>query len=340
MQIIISIIAILLMILIHEWGHFIAGRICKVPVYEFAIGFGPKIFSKKGKKETIYSIRAIPLGGFCAFDNGDETCVMDSNLNKQPLLHRMFIFIAGPLMNILTCVFILFIVCFFIGNPTPSTIVDSTYEGYEAHGVLQENDEIISVNETLINGDANLLSQLVTESKGNTITLGILRNGKTFTTQITPKYNEDTDSYLIGIRKKQINVTMSLGDSLKATVKTSFNYVIGIFDTLGGLFSGKYKVNEMSSIVGIVDVMSEYAASANITLYLSLCAYISISLGIMNLLPIPGLDGSKILFGMIEAITRKKVPEKVETYLILISMGLLILLSGYLMISDIFKIFQ
>lgn len=340
MKIIISIIAILLMILIHEWGHFIAGRICKVPVYEFAIGFGPKIFSKKGKKETIYSVRAIPLGGFCAFDKEDETGVMDSNLNKQPLLHRLFIFIAGPLMNILTCLIILFIVCFFVGNPTPTTIVDSTYEGYEAHEKLQENDEIISVNGIKLNGDSVLLSKLVNEANGNTIIFEVLRNGKTFTTQITPSFNKETNSYLIGIRKKQINVTMSFIDSLKATGRTSFNYVIGIFDALGGLFSGKYKVSEMSSIVGIVDVMSEYASTTNITMYLSLCAYISINLGIMNLLPIPGLDGSKILFGIIEGITRKKVPEKVETYLILTCMGLLLLLTGYLMIHDIFRIFQ
>ena len=340
MQVLISIIAILLMILVHEWGHFIAGRICKVPVYEFSIGFGPKIFQKQGKKETIYSVRAIPLGGYCAFDKDDATGTMDTNLNKQPLLNRMFIFIAGPFMNILTTVVVLFFLCFAIGNPTPVTIVDSTYEGFAAHEVLQEGDELISANGIELNRDTVLLSQIISESKTEPITFEVLRNGETFTTEITPQLNEENGKYAIGIIQKQLNVRLGFIDSVKASAITTYGYGVAIFDTLGGLFTGKYSVNQMSSIVGIVDVMSEYATASNLPLYISLCAYISFNLGLMNLLPIPGLDGSKILFGIIEGITRKRVPEKFEAYLTLACMALLLLLSGYLILNDVWKIFQ
>ena len=340
MQVLISIIAILLMILVHEWGHFIAGRICKVPVYEFAIGFGPKIFQKKGKKETLYSVRAIPLGGFCAFDKDDDTGVVDSNLNKQPLLHRLFIFVAGPLMNIITTFLVLFIICFAVGNPTPVTIVDSTYEGFAAHEVLQSGDELLTANGIELNRDPVILSEVISYAKDTPITFEVLRNGEVFTAEITPSLNEETGKYAIGIIQKQINETMSFGQSITASGLTIVNYAVSIFDSLGGLITGKYSVNQMSSIVGIVDVMSEYADPSNIPMYLSLCAYISFNLGLMNLLPIPGLDGSKILFGLIEGVTKKKVPEKVEVYLTLACMGLLLLLSGYLIFHDIWKIFQ
>lgn len=339
MKVLISIIAILLMILVHEWGHFIAGRICKVPVYEFSIGFGPKIFQKKGKKETIYSIRAIPLGGYCAFDKDDATGAVDKSLNQQPLLNRMFIFIAGPFMNVLTAIVLIFMVCFAIGNPTPVTIVDSTYENFDAHEVLQEGDIIISANGIETNMDPEILASVISESKGEPVELEVQRDNEVFTTEIIPKYDNDSGKYMIGIVQKQINVKLNFIDSVKASFSTVYNYGAVIFDTLGGLFTGKYSVNQMSSIVGIVDVMSEYASTSNLPLYISLCAYISFNLGLMNLLPIPGLDGSKILFGAIEGVTRKKVPEKIEVYLTLTFMSLLLLLSGYLIIHDIFNIF-
>lgn len=338
MKIILSIIVILLMILVHEWGHFIAGRICKVPVYEFSLGFGPKLWQKKGKKETLYSIRALPLGGYCAFDKDDSSGAVDSNLNKQPLLHRLFIFAAGPLMNIISCAIILFIICFFVGNPTPVTVIDSTYEGYEAAEVFEPGDEILTANGIILNKDPEILAQAIIDSNGETMTFEILRDGEKMEVSATPEYNEDTKTYTLGIVQAQEYQTVGFIDSIQMTGRTISNYFIAIVDTLGGLFTGKYSVNEMSSIVGIVTVMSEYASPSNITMFLSLCAYIYFNLGLMNLLPIPGLDGSKILFGIIEGISRKKLPEKAEVYLTLASLVLLLSLTGYLMIHDIIKI--
>ena len=116
MSIIISILAIAIMIILHEWGHFIAARICKVPVYEFSMGFGKLLFKHQGKKETQFSIRAIPLGGFCSFDspeslkNSAENGITDSALNKIPIWQRIFICFLGPFINILTA----FVIMFFI----------------------------------------------------------------------------------------------------------------------------------------------------------------------------------------------------------------------------------
>lgn len=339
MKVILSIIVILLMILVHEWGHFIAGRICKVPVYEFSLGFGPKIWQKKGKKETIYSVRVFPLGGYCAFDQDDASGAVDSNLNKQPLLHRLFIFAAGPLMNIISCAIILFVICFFVGNPTPVTVVDSVHEGYEAAEVFEPGDEILAADGIILNKNPDLLAQAIKNSEGNTMVFEILRDGETMEVTAAPEYNEETKTYTLGIVQAQEYQTVGFVDSVKMTWNTIVNYFTAITDTLGGLFTGKYSVNQMSSIVGIVTVMSEYASPSNITMFLSLCAYISFNLGLMNLLPIPGLDGSKILFGVIEGIIGKKVPIKVETYLTLASLALLLCLTGYLMIHDIIKIF-
>lgn len=336
MHIILSILVLLLMILVHEWGHFIAGRICHVSINEFSIGFGPKIFSKKGKKETTYSIRAFPLGGYCAFDADDPTGAIDTSLNKQPLLNRLFIFIAGPLMNMISCAVILFVICFFVGNPTPVTVIESTQPGYEAAEVLEPGDEILKANGIELHKNPKILSEVIQSSKGSTMTFEIKRGSETLEVKVTPKFIEEKNAYAIGIIQARENVTIGFMESIKLTGATMSRYATAIFDTIGGLFTGKYSVNDMSSIVGIVSVMSEYASPSNIDMFLSLCAYISFNLGLMNLLPIPGLDGSKILFGLIEGVTRKKIPEKVEVILTLISLAFLLILTGYLMLHDVF----
>ncbi len=336
MHIILSVLVLLLMILVHEWGHFIAGRICHVPINEFSIGFGPKIYAKKGKRETTFSIRAFPLGGYCAFDTDDPTGAMDTSLNNQPLLNRLFIFFAGPLMNLISCALILFIICFFVGNPTPVTIVDSTQSGYQAAEVLEPGDEILKANGVELHRNPQILAKAIQDSEGKPMTFEIKRGSEIIEVEVTPKYLENRNAYAIGIVQAQENITVGFVDSIKLTGITMGRYATAIFDTLGGLFTGKYSINDMSSIVGIVSVMSEYASPSNFDMFLSLCAYISFNLGLMNLLPIPGLDGSKILFGLIEGVTRRRVPEKVETILTLVSLVLLLILSGYLMLHDVF----
>lgn len=338
MKVLISILIIVAMIIVHEWGHFIAGRICKVPVYEFAIGFGPVLWKKKGKKETQYSVRAIPLGGFCSFDNEDKTGTLDMELNAQPLRKRMLIFVAGPLMNILTGYLIALLLFSTVGVPMPSTIVDSTYSEYSAAELLQPGDKLLTADGVDLNNDPAVFSRIVAEGKETPIVVEFERDGEVMSGTLAPKYNEEQGRYFVGIVYRQPNVSFPFFESIRYAFNLTIQYAVAIFTALGGLFSGKYSINDMSSIVGIVGVMTEYADASKIPMFLQLCAYITINLGIMNLLPIPGLDGSKILFGTIEGVTRKRVPEKFESYLTIACMALLLALSGYLIFHDIFKL--
>jgi regulator of sigma E protease len=339
MSIILAILALMIMIILHEWGHFIAGRICKTPIHEFSIGMGPLIFQKKGKKETTFSLRAIPLGGYCAFDSGDSTGVVDSSLNKLPIYKRMFIFIMGPLMNVITALIISFGIAMFMGFPSAMPVVDSIVENSACENILQPNDEILAVNGKEINGDSSLMSQYINETNGETFHLTILRDEQKLTVAITPKFDEASQRYLIGIMQKYKYTTCTFTESIKYAGTATLDGIVSTYQGLAGMITGKYKMSDMSGVVGIVGLVSEYATPSTFSVFLSLCALISVNLGIMNLLPIPGLDGSKIIFSIYEAIFKKPIPEKVEYYMTMVGFGALILLFIVVTFSDIIKLF-
>ena len=339
MSILIAIISVVLMVVSHEWGHFIAGRICKVPIYEFSIGMGPALFKKKGKKETTYSLRLLPLGGYCAFDNGDETGVTDSNLNSLPVYKRIFIFIMGPVMNIITAIVLCFFITFLIGMPTATTTIDKIADGFSYENI-ESGDTIVGINEMPVTSYADLTDavhkNLNTENIDKPLSLVLLRNGETVTGWIKPQ--QVGESILIGIAIQQDYVKLPFGEAVIESAKLSWESVAMIFESIGGLITGKYKVSDMSGIVGIVSLMGDYAKPSTAYMFFYFAGIISMNLGIMNLLPIPGLDGSKILFGLIEAIRKKPIPQNIETAITLASFGMLMLLAIVVTIFDISRL--
>lgn len=339
LSIILAILALMIMIVLHEWGHFIAGRICKTPIAEFSVGMGPLIFQKQGKKETKYSLRAVPLGGYCAFDTDDSTGVVDSSLNKLPVYKRIFIFIAGPFMNIITAILVYFFIALALGFPAVTPIVDTVVEDGPSYNIIQEGDEILAINNKEINGNSTIMAQYLNESNGKDVVVTVLRDGNKMDLVITPKYNEANQKYMIGITQLAKNERLGFIDSVKYAKSATIEAVVATYQGLWGLITGKHKVSEMSGVVGIVSVVSTYAKPSSFNIFLSLCGLISINLGIMNLLPIPGLDGSKILFGLYEKIFRKPIPEKTEYYMTMVGFCLLIGLFILVTISDIIKLF-
>lgn len=338
MSIILAFLALIVMIVLHEWGHFIAGRICKTPIHEFSIGMGPLIFQRKGKKETTFSLRAIPMGGYCAFDADDASGAVDSSLNKLPVYKRIFIFVAGPLMNIITAFLIYFSIALFMGFPTVVPVVDTVVEDSAAYGVLQEGDELIAVEGKEINNDVTLLSEYVNESNGEEITITVLRDGSEVDVEITPTYDEANQRYLMGISQQTEYENASFIESIKYGFTATAAAIVSTFQGIIGLVTGAYKVSDMSGIVGVVSVMSTYATPSTLSVFMSLCGLISANLGVMNLLPVPGLDGSKILFGIYEKIFRKPIPEKAEYYMTMCGMVLLIGLFIFITVSDVIKL--
>jgi len=345
MSIIITILAIAVMILIHEWGHFIAGRICKTLISEFSLGMGPAIFQKKGKKETTFSIRAIPLGGYCAFDEatteeGEEP--KESSFQKLPVIKRLFIFIMGPLMNFVLAFIVFISMVLFVGIPTTSTVIESSKANSTVE--IMSNDEIIAVNNVDVTGSYNNMinefAKAIKEDYTKTIPVTILRNGEKITTTITPQYDETTDKCSIGITTKYIYEKQNVLSSMKYGAVLTVNSASMVVESLAGLITGKYAASEMLGIIGVVDIMSEHANADSVFTFLQLMGVISVNLGLMNLLPIPGLDGSKILFGIIEAVRRKPIPQEVEVKLTVAGFVLLIGLFVFATFNDITRIFS
>lgn len=338
-SILLAVLALMIMIVIHEWGHFIAGRICKTPIAEFSVGMGPLIFQKQGKRETKYSLRAIPLGGYCAFDTDDATGVVDSSLNKLPVYKRIFIFIAGPLMNIVTAIAVYFFIAIAMGFPVVSPVIESVVENGPSYNIIQPGDEIVAINNENINGDVTLISEYINKYEGKEIIVTVSRNDEIVDLTVQPKLDEESQKYIIGITQSVVSEKLNFMDSIKYAGSSTKEAVVATYQGLWGLISGKNKMSEMSGVVGIVNIVSVYAKPSTFNIFLSLCGLISVNLGLMNLLPIPGLDGSKILFGIYEKIFRKPIPEKAEYYMTMVGFFLLIGLFIFVTISDVLKMF-
>ena len=231
MSILVALLALTLMITVHEWGHFIAARIFNVPVYEFAIGMGPKLFQHKGKKETLFSIRAIPLGGFCSFDSEDslndsaQNGVVDAALDKLPVYQRIIICFAGPLMNFIFAFLLVLSMLLIAGNATPTTkIVDFT-DISPAKEFLQVNDYVYSIDDTIVYNDPEALSIALDEAaaKDGIINVTVLRGNDYYTYEIKPEFDDVTNGYYIGIYQgseySSLNIT-------KALCKTQSAFII------------------------------------------------------------------------------------------------------------------
>lgn len=333
-MIIVSILVLMLMITIHEFGHFAMAKLTHVPVYEFAVGMGPKIFSKKGKSETTYSLRCIPIGGFCSFDKGDATGIQDTELNKHPIWKRVVILLGGAGFNLISAFIVAVLICLFMGIPGTSTRIYEIADN-RADSFLLPEDEIISVNGQKVNEDYSVIENAFEHSNGRA-NITVLRNGEEVSSEIQLfRIGEDW--------KMGVNMYPSIHKvAIKDVIPTSFMYCCrlggSILESLKGLFLGKTEVKDMSGIVGIVTVMGD-ASKNDIRNLLSYFVMISINLGIVNMLPIPVLDGSKILFCLYEAVFKKKIPEKFESWLTVVFAFLLILLMIYVTVFDVFRIF-
>lgn len=337
MQVIIPILSIIVMIIIHEWGHFIAGRLCGAKIGEFSVGMGPLVFQKKGKKETSFSLRALPIGGYCAFEESQNGVLAGPENEDLALFKRMFIFIAGPLMNIISAVFLYFLLMSSIGMSQSIPVVENTVENMPAAGILFEGDEILSVDGKEVGGSSERMLTYIHESGGKEITLAVKNGGNKRNVKIIPVINESTGKYVLGFNQKTKTVRLPILQSAKESVIATWTTITGIFDSIAGLASGRYKASDMSGIVGIVSYAGGLVGLSTISPFIMFMALISVNLGIMNLFPIPGLDGSKILFGFYELIFKRRVPEKIETKLTILGFSLLAMLFVAITLQDVIK---
>lgn len=325
----VAIALFLVLIIIHEFGHFIAAKLLGVRVNEFAVGFGPKLFSKQGK-ETKYSVNLVPLGGYCAMEGEDEASG-DSRAfcNKKPW-KRFIIVMMGATFNLILGLIIVAITLAPQKAFNSTVVAEFKENAVSEQSGLRVNDKITEVDGRKIFSTYDL-SYAFTNVKNGEIDMVVKRDGKKvelngvkFDSATENGINYLTvDFYVYGIKK-------NVGSYLKQTVSTSISYCAVVWRSLIDLIGGKYGISAVSGPVGVTAAIGS-AAKANLADMLPIMALITINLGIFNLLPIPALDGGRLLFILIEMIFRKPVPQKYEA--IVHAVGFAILIGFMILIT-------
>ena len=395
----------------HELGHFTVAKLCKVKVNEFSIGFGPMIWQKEGK-ETKYTLRLIPLGGYNSMEGEEERSEHERSFSKASIPKRIAIVIAGATVNIIFAIIIYFTLSATSGTFNSNQIAENL-DGYVAQEIglqpkdkiielnnhkikskrdldeqmsktggnevqlkidrngeileytikpteikskvtgiyldddckivaveknsssekqgIKVNDKLLKVNGTDVNGDINIAIQEINKVETDTIEIVVERNKAQITIQLTPDYEP---SYYLGVNMMKAEDTF-INRCINGMMQTQ-DFLLSIVDNLKQLFTGNVGVDQMMGPVGISEVV---AKTNGVREFFEMMALISLSLGVTNLLPIPALDGGKILILLIEAIRRKPMNQEIEINIQLMGFAILIALSLYVTYNDILRIF-
>lgn len=326
----IAILLFLALILIHEFGHFISAKLLGVRVNEFSIGFGPKIFSKKGK-ETEYFLKLIPFGGYCAMEGEDENST-DSRAfcNKKPW--RRFIIVAmGAIFNLLFGLILISIILAPSGQFTSTVIAEFEPNAVTEQSGLAVNDKIIEVEGRTIFTTYDL-SYAFTNVKNGKLDITVLRDGKKQLLEDV-KFNSKTEDGInyLTVDFKVYGIKKTVGSYIKETFKTAASYCAVIYRSLIDMISGKYGMSAISGPVGVTVAIGD-VAKQSLREVIPIMALISINLGLFNLFPIPALDGGRLFFILIEMIIRRPIPQKYESVIhavgFVILIGLMILIAA------------
>ncbi len=334
-------------VLIHEFGHFIFAKMFGVYVYEYSIGMGKKIWSKKPKNsETEYCIRLIPIGGFVRLageegEDGDKSVPKNRKLYTKGFWQRFLIFFMGPGFNMLLAFVVLFISCLIFSGSIATTKLANVTEDYPAYQAgLRNGDTLIELNGEKVKTWTQARLKIGTVKSGKAIKFKVKDvNGDIQEVIVNPKkIKEDGKvSYVYGVGSK-IMKYKGLGGSIQYAFLETREILLSMFDTLKYLFTGKLGVNDLSGPVGIYEVVDEQAKyGADSLLYL--LAYLSVNVGVINLVPFPAFDGGHILFLLIEKIRRKPVSPNVEATITAVGFVLIMLLMVYVTFHDVLNLF-
>ncbi|MBU5677453.1 RIP metalloprotease RseP [Alkaliphilus sp. MSJ-5] len=330
----VAIIVFGILVLIHELGHFTVAKLVGIKVHEFAIGMGPKLIQVK-KGETSYSIRALPLGGYVRMEGEDEKSDDLRSFNNKSVLARISVIFAGPFMNFVLAIALFSIIFYSIGAPT--TRIQEVMDQSPAQTAgIQSGDIIYSINGEKMDTWQNIIDT-IGKSQDNSIHITIVRNGDKIEKTVKPTRDIETNRATIGIKT---TIEKSIGASIRNGFVAIKAITTGILGFLKGLITRESNAAaEIMGPVGIINLVGQVARTGWIDV-VNLTAVLSVNLGLMNLLPIPALDGSRILFLLVEMLRGKPVDPEKEGMIHLIGFGLLITLMLFVTYQDILKLFS
>ena len=336
-SILLTLLMLGIIIMIHELGHFLAARMFKIPVSEFALGMGPKLITYHGK-ETDYAIRAIPMGGFVNIEGMEIDSTQKNGFNAKKPWQRFIVLFAGVFMNFILAFFIVLMSNFLQGNSQISdkAVIGEVIKGTNAEKTLIAGDKIIEIEGIKVS-KWNEISQVIKSSDKKEISVKILRNEKEIDEKIKLTYLEKEKMYIIGIRPSIITKKYGLVEGFKVSLIDYKNLFKAIIDGFKMLFTGKVKMNDMTGTVGLVQVVSDVGQNS-LGFVIWLTALLSINVGLFNLLPFPALDGGRIIFVLLEMIGIK-INKKIEEKLHLVGIVILVALFILITFNDIRKFF-
>ena len=371
---------LLAMVTVHEFGHYIVGKLLKFKITEFSVGFGPAIFKKRSKKSgELFALRVVPLGGYCAFDGEDEyeeetaeTAETEQEetqaqtdeypepkgerFNDQAPWKRILVLIAGATMNYLLALVLIIAMFAGIGRPLYSVVVekpntDTATVATVAEISVQTNDElglqtgdvILKINGKNVYVITDYLDALSGEKAGAEIPVLVLANGETkmrtlvLATDANFANMTDTKTLLKAMNIYGLySVTEKQGFFPSIGHSFAYSFKIGgtVLRSLGELLTGKLGINAMGGPVTTISVTAQ-AASSGLASFLNIAAFIGVNLAVFNLLPVPALDGCKVIFCLIEWIRKKPVNRKVEAIINLVG---IIFLFGFAILVDLLQL--
>lgn len=342
MGIILAILVFGVIVFIHELGHFLLAKANKIRVDEFSIGMGPRLFSFV-KGETRYSLKLLPLGGSCMMGEDDVEDISEGSFNSKSVWARMSVVVAGAVFNFLLAFVFAVIVVGYTGYDKP--IVSGVIESFPAEEAgLQEGDRIVKMNHKKINiwREISYYNML---HPGETVEVVYERDGRKQEVTLTPKKDED-GNYLIGITAPAQYEKANVFTAIQYGVYEVKFWICTTLESLKMLVTGQVGVDQLSGPVGIVDVVDEtyqqtksYGVMVVLMQMLNIGILLSANLGVMNLLPLPALDGGRLVFMIVEAIRGKRVPPDKEGWVHGIGMILLLLLMVFVLFNDIKRLF-
>lgn len=342
MGIIFALLIFSFIVFFHELGHFALAKKNGIDVDEFAIGMGPLIYSKE-HKGTRYSVRLLPIGGFCAMGEDEEATDAPDNFNNKSVWARISVIAAGPIFNFILAFVCAVILIMMTGYDRP--VAGEVSEGYAAaEAGIQAGDTIIRMGDKKIHifREITYYNQF---HQGEDVEVTYLREGEKRTVLLTPKMDEELGYYRLGITGEGYTKANIFTAAKYGVYEVKF-WINTTLESLKMLITRKVGIDQISGPIGIVDVTNDayeqsksYGAGVVFAQFLNIAILLSANLGVMNLLPFPALDGGRLVFLFIEAVRRKRIPPEKEGYVHLVGITLLMVLMVFVMYNDIRNVF-
>lgn len=351
--VLLALVALMFMVVVHELGHYVAGKILGFKILEFSIGFGPKIFKTVNKKTgEIFSIRPFPLGGFCQFEGEDEEGnESPTAFNNQAPWKRLIVLFSGAFMNLVSGWLIIVIFFSAYGQVLPQ--VAEVYDSSKNYGVLEVGDTFLRVDGKQVNVLMPEHATEIFQKAGDSVEVVVLRDNKrvkltlkkcdyiigeyaedgTFVPSINEETGEVETRWGFGFSSYSAPKKLPFFSALGRSFGFMFFLVFEILSILGSLVTGGISMNSVGGPVTTITVMKDAVSSGFATISYVVCI-VSANLAVMNLLPLPALDGSRMVFTLIEWIFKKPVPRKVEAIIHTVGM---VLLFGFAIFADVFQ---